>query len=100
MRNFSWEIIDIVLLSIMARRLLGWFLITGIAVFGDGIPTPEEHLGFRPGDDFKLADYNDIFAYYKKVSKARDRIRLRLCAITPEGQPMLFAAFSSADNLK
>jgi hypothetical protein len=32
-------------------------------------------LGFKPGTDRKLADWNELTAYFKKLSAESDRIR-------------------------
>src|SRR4051794_6084153 len=84
----------------MVRRALSWLLLFTSCVFGAGIPTPKEHLGFTPGDDFKLADYAEISGYFEKLSRASDRIRLVECGKTSEGKPMFYAILSSAENLK
>src|SRR6266481_313983 len=87
-------------LCIMLRRLCGAFLLLGICLFGAVIPTPKEHLGFTPGDDFKLADYNEITGYYQKLAKVSDRIRLVEFGKTSEGKPMFLAILSAPENLK
>jgi hypothetical protein len=84
----------------MVRRLCGAFLLVGISLFGAVIPTPKEHLGFTPGEDFKLADYNEIRGYYQKLANVSDRIRLVEFGKTSEGKPMFLAILSAPENLK
>ncbi|MEO7648885.1 MAG: M14 metallopeptidase family protein, partial [Bryobacteraceae bacterium] len=64
------------------------------------MPTPKEHLGFTPGDDFKLADYQDIIGYFQKLAKSSDRIRVAEFGRTSLGKPMYVAFISSAGNLR
>ncbi len=84
----------------MVRRVLGWFLLAAWSLLGAGIPTPAEHLGFTPGDDFKLADYAEISSYYEKIAKLSDRILLVEFGKSSEGKPMFLAILSSPENLK
>ena len=40
------------------------------------VPTPESSLGFKPGDDYKLATYDESIDYFKKLDAASDRLTL------------------------
>ena len=64
------------------------------------VPTPKEHLGYTPGDDYKLADYNDIISYFQKLTRASDRIQLAEFGKTAMGKPMYIAYISAPENLK
>jgi hypothetical protein len=64
------------------------------------VPTPQSHLGYTPGDDYKLADYNDITSYFQKLARASDRILLSEFGKTAMGKPMYIAYISSPENLK
>ena len=63
-------------------------------------PTPKDHFGFTPGDDYKLADYEQIVGYFKKLDAASDRLTLVEFGKSSEGRPMYAAFISSAENLK
>jgi hypothetical protein len=63
-------------------------------------PTPKEHLGYEPGADYKLASYDDIIGYFRKLEASSDRIRLAEFGRTSEGRPMYLAYISSPENLK
>ena len=43
-------------------------LLLGAYVVSAAIPTPKEHFGFDPGDDYKLANYAEITAYFEKLA--------------------------------
>src|SRR5690348_11342514 len=64
------------------------------------IPTPKEHFGFTPGEDYKLFDYAELVGYYEKIAKVSDRIKLVEFGKSSEGKPMYVAFFSDAENLK
>ncbi|MCP5111993.1 MAG: peptidase M14, partial [bacterium] len=61
--------------------------------------TPAEHLGFPPGEDFKLADFSQISGYFEKLDQASDRLRLVEFGKSAHGKPMFVAFISSAENL-
>ena len=63
------------------------------------LPTPESALGFRPGDDFKLANYDESLAYFRQLDAASDRLQLVEAGRTSEGRPWFFAVVSSPANL-
>ncbi len=64
------------------------------------MPDPAGHLGFRPGDDFKLAGYAEVTGYFKKLAASSDRIKLVEFGKSSNGKPMLVAFLSSAENLQ
>jgi len=64
------------------------------------IPTPESVLGFVPGTDFKLANYEQVVAYYQRVDEASDRVLLVQAGRSSQGRPYYFALVSSPENLR
>ncbi len=62
-------------------------------------PTLTEHFGYTPGDDYKLADYEEIVSYFQKLEKASRRIKLREFGRSSNGKPMYIAFLSSPENL-
>ncbi len=83
----------------MVSRFLVWFVVIAAACFGE-IPTPEEHLGFPPGEDYKLADYSQIVSYFQKLDEASDRLRFVEFGRSAHGKPMYAAFISSVANLQ
>jgi murein tripeptide amidase MpaA len=61
--------------------------------------TPKEHFGFSPGDDYKLANYDQIRSYFEKLASESDRIRITDLGQTSEGRPTIMAFISSPENL-
>ncbi len=74
--------------------------ILGLAVCQAAVPTPASHFGYTPGDDYKLADSTEIFAYFQKLPAASDRIKLLEFGRSSEGRPMYVAFISAPENLK
>ena len=63
------------------------------------VPTPEAHLGYRPGDDFHLADWATVVSYFEKVDRASDRVVVRTLGPTTEGRPYIVAVVSSPETI-
>ena len=64
------------------------------------ITTPKEFFGFNIGDDWKLANYNQFEAYWKKIDAESDRMRVEEIGKTAEGRPQLMAIVTSPENFK
>ena len=64
------------------------------------VPKPEDELGFKPGADYKIADYTQTTAYFKKVAVVSQRVKLVRIGQSSMGKPMWLMFVSSAKNLK
>lgn len=64
------------------------------------VPTPEGHLGFRPGADYRLADWKTVVAYYRAVDAGSERVVVREIGASTEGRPYLVAFVSSAETIR
>src|ERR1700675_3767958 len=63
------------------------------------IPAPEDVLGFRPGDDRKLASWAKVVEYFQKLAAASDRVRFEEIGKTTMGAPFVYATISAPENL-
>jgi hypothetical protein len=63
------------------------------------IPAPEEILGFVPGDDRKLASWDQVLNYFAALAKASDRVKFETLGKSTMGKPFVMATISSAKNL-
>ncbi|HZH34370.1 MAG TPA: M14 metallopeptidase family protein, partial [Pyrinomonadaceae bacterium] len=63
-------------------------------------PAPKDVLGFTPGDDRKLASWNQIVDYFQKLDRASDRVRFEEIGKTTMGKPFVYATISAPENLK
>src|SRR5690348_16421003 len=62
------------------------------------VTTPKEALGFNLGDDYQLADYKQIEAYWKTLDRESDRMILHDMGKTAEGRTQWMAVVTSPDN--
>jgi hypothetical protein len=79
--------------------LLLLFLVTGVATAQKKIPAPAEVLGFVPGEDRKLASWDQIVDYFKQLDTASDRVVFETLGNTTMGKPFVMATISSPANL-
>ncbi|HET9481637.1 MAG TPA: M14 metallopeptidase family protein, partial [Candidatus Polarisedimenticolia bacterium] len=64
------------------------------------IQTPDQFLGFRLGEDRKLADYDQIVEYLRRLDRASDRLSLVDLGKTTLGRSMVMAVLSAPRNLE
>jgi hypothetical protein len=64
------------------------------------IPAPEKFLGFRVGEDKKLARWDKIVEYMRIVAGSSDRVRLTELGKTTNNNPFILLEISSADTIK
>jgi len=87
MKSFSPILLSIVLLASAVRAQ-------------SRIITPKEEFGFNFGDDYQLANYKQISAYWQKLARQSDRIVLKEIGKTAEGRPHLMVIVTSPENHK
>jgi hypothetical protein len=71
-----------------------------LSISAQKIPAPNEIIGFTPGDDKKLASWNQIVDYFKKLDAASDRVKFEEIGKTTMGAPFVYATISAPENLK
>ncbi|MGJ5817633.1 M14 family zinc carboxypeptidase [Paludibaculum fermentans] len=86
-------------LSQVTRRRAVLAILCAFSALG-AVPTPKDHFGFTPGDDYKLANYQEVISYFQKLAAASDRIKLVEFGKSSEGRATYVAFISSAENLK
>src|SRR5436190_4486514 len=75
------------------------FALASARAWAQAPPTPESVLGFKVGEDRKLADWTQIVAYFKKLDAASDRVRVEDVGRTTEGHPFLVVTITSEANM-
>jgi hypothetical protein len=70
-----------------------------VAAAQRSIPAPEDVLGFRPGDDRKLASWAKVVEYFQKLAAASDRVRFEEIGKSTMGAPFVYATISAPENL-
>ncbi len=63
------------------------------------VPAPEDVLGFRPGEDRKLASWASTVEYFKRLSAASNRVRFEEIGRTTMNAPFVLATISAPENL-
>ena len=60
------------------RGILATFLVLLLAsvVSAQTVTSPKQHFGFNIGDDYQLATYTQFQAYWEKLDKESDRMRV------------------------
>src|SRR5579871_4026033 len=64
------------------------------------VTTPKEALGFNVGDDYSVANYTQLEAYWKKLASESNRMKLVDIGLTAEGRHQYMAVVTSPENLK
>jgi hypothetical protein len=64
------------------------------------VPRPVDVIGFEPGSDYKLANYDQLLAYYTELSRTSDRVMLQEIGVSTQGRPLIMLLISSSENLR
>ncbi len=63
------------------------------------IPSPQSLLGFTPGDDRKIADWNQITDYFNRLDRASDRVLVQTLGQSTLKRPLIVAFISARENI-
>src|SRR4051812_19497001 len=63
------------------------------------VPAPEDVLGFRPGDDRKLASWAQTVEYFRRLAASSPRVRFEELGKTTLGAPFVLATISAPETL-
>jgi len=66
----------------------------------NNVPAPEDALGFRPGDDRKLASWASIVDYFRRLDAASERVQFEELGRTTMNAPFVMATISAPENLR
>lgn len=83
-------------------RLSALLFLFSVVVFPETaiVPEPKDVLGFTPGDDKKLASWNQVVEYFKKLDAASDRVKFEEIGKTTMGAPFVYATITAPGNFK
>ena len=62
--------------------------------------SPEDVFGFRPGDDYKLASYEQMEVYYRQLAAESDRVEIREIGTSVLGRTLYVLTISSEENIR
>src|SRR5512137_1198043 len=60
---------------------------------------PDKFLGFKVGEDRKLADYTQIKGYFEKLAQETNKLKLFTIGESVQKKPIIMAAISTPENL-
>src|SRR3712207_2263193 len=64
------------------------------------VPAPEDVLGFKPGDDRKLASWAQVVDYFRRLDAASPRVKFEELGKTTLGAPFVLATISAPENIE
>jgi hypothetical protein len=64
------------------------------------VPAPEDVLGFRPGDDRKLASWAQVVEYFRRLAASSPRVKFEELGKTTKGAPFVVATISAPENIE
>src|SRR5450432_139778 len=64
------------------------------------VPTPKSHFGHEIGVDKVLLDWDQVVAYYYKLEKSSDRLRVKEIGKTAYGRPFIAVTISSPETMR
>jgi hypothetical protein len=88
------------LARVTLAALAAAFVLPGPGAAGqDDVPAPAEVYGFEPGTDGRLASWNEIVEYLKRVGVGSERVITEEVGESTEGRPFLLTKTPSPENL-
>lgn len=85
----------------MLRRLVAAFAAAVLAsapLFAQAVPTPREHFGFEIGEHRRLADWDQLTAYFERLARTSPRVRLDTLGTATAGSPFVMLTITSPAN--
>jgi hypothetical protein len=79
----------------LAAALLG---VSELTAATPRITSPKEYFGFNLGDDYCLANYQQLAGYWSKLERESDRLKVIRIGVTEEGRPQLMGIVTSPAN--
>ena len=77
------------------RLFIGFAVLLSFSTASAAPASPSEIFGFQPGDDYKLASYEQMEVYYRQLAQESDRVQLREIGKTPLGRNLYLLTISS-----
>lgn len=64
----------------------------------EAVPSPESHFGFTPGEDRRLANWDELVAYYDRVATHSPRVSIDTLGTSTRGLPFVMFTITSPAN--
>ena len=62
------------------------------------VPSPADHFGFAMGAAGKLANWDELSAYYEALARAGDRVAVDTLGLSTAGRPFVMLTITSPEN--
>ncbi len=85
--------------AVILNTLVAVAFVVALPASAQQVPAPAEIVGFDPGEDYLLADNDQLVRYYETLAEASDRVELHTIGETTRGEPMHLLFISSEENL-
>ena len=72
--------------------------LAGPTALNGQVPSPADHFGFDMGAAGKLANWDDLTAYYERLAQTSDRVALDTLGPTTMGRPFVMLTITSPGN--
>jgi len=80
------------------RLVFGLVALIAASLAGAAVPTPEQYLGHRVGEDGYLAPWPEVVAYHRAVAAASDRVSIESAGTSTLGEDMPVVIVTSPAN--
>jgi len=90
------------MVNFVQKQLVRFIFICSVlmpALLNAAPKSPAEIFGFNPGDDYKLAGYEQMETYYRQLAAESDRVELREIGESALGRTLFLLTISSPENL-
>lgn len=78
--------------------LLFFLLLSVFLYASEDVTRPKEFFGYSIGDDYFLADYTQMIAYWEKLARESERLKLFPIGESAEGRTIWMAVVTSPEN--
>ncbi|MBN2327044.1 MAG: peptidase M14 [Candidatus Omnitrophica bacterium] len=86
-------------MNVRKSVLASFFILITPMAFASEAPSPEDVLGFRVGDDFRLARWEQIVSYFHQIDSQSNRVLVEEIGRTTENAPYILAVVSSPETM-
>ncbi len=85
--------------TVFRLAIIGIAMLFSYAIASAEPRSPAEVFGFQPGDDYKLASYEQMETYYRQLAAESDRVALREIGQSALGRSLYLLTISSEENI-
>ena len=75
-----------------------FLLVPAGGILAQAVPNPRSHFGFEIGADRKLANWDQLTAYYERVARSSPRVKVDTLGSTTLGRPFIMLTITSEAN--